>query len=144
MVTVLSGEKAHSLAKRLVREAGADVYDGAGDSDDIQDPYRAVDECDAVVWLNSSYGTLSDMTEYNSLYADTVMRRALRLGKPVLYYHFPKQLDPHTLPPLLDCATRCREVRDLQEFSDCLRSDLRDLVTEKTPGPNRPSSSAKR
>lgn len=129
VVTILAGDEAESLAHRLVTEAGAEIY-GREDVDGIQHPYQAVDECDAIVWLYAPGKAPLGRTDYNYLYGDTVFQRAIRLGRPLLYYSLPEEDDwSPPAPALLARVTRRRGVRALSELEQYLREDLNDLVS---------------
>jgi len=126
----MAGDEAHSVAERLVIESGAELFDAHESEENMQDPYRAVDGSDAVIWLHSSSDVPLSMTDYNPLYADTVMQRALRIGRPVLYYYFVKEPDEcPPAPALLIRVNRQHNVRNQEEFEAHLRTDLRDLIS---------------
>ena len=128
VVTILAGYEAYDLAKRLVTEAGAEVYGREFYPDGIQDPYGAVDESDAIVWLYAPSKAPFGRTDYNYLYGDTVLQRAVRSGRPVLYYSFPELDWSPPAPALLTRVTRRRGVGGLHELEQCLRNDLKDLM----------------
>ena len=53
LVTIMVGEEADELARNIILECGAQDYGDAEEFrwDGVQDPYRAVLEADAIVWL---------------------------------------------------------------------------------------------
>jgi hypothetical protein len=129
LVAVGAGEPAHELAHRVIIDSGAQSYADAAEffPDGVQDPYRAVDESDAIVWLYKPVIGFS-RSDYNYLYTDSVMQRAVRTRKVVLYYEF--QSDVHqTMPAVMALmARRSYGIQSLDEFERSFRKDLQDLM----------------
>lgn len=138
VVAACASEAAYAIAKKIVREAGAMNYSDAEEffPDGVQDPYRAVDEADAIVWVYSEQalsGMLLGMGDYNYLYADTVMQRAVRTGKPILYYYLKRTDFAVPIPAIMQGVTRRMVVHDLPELEAQLRSSLCDLIEGRIP-----------
>ena len=131
LVTVGAGEAAYDLARRIIVGSGARSYadDDEFFPDGVQDPYRAIDEANAVVWLYKPGGLQYSRSDYNYLYADTVMQRAVRTRKPVLYYEFHSEVDQPMPAVMRLVARRTYGIKSLDEFEQGLRRDLHDLMS---------------
>src|SRR4051812_21188793 len=139
VVTIGAGEEALGLASRLVREAGIENYADAEDfwPDGVQDPYRAVDDVDALVWIYRQPSlpgeVIFGMSDYNYLFGDTVMQRAVRTGKPILYYSYASEKKGYSLPSpaILGKLARRSRVSTIQELEAKLKEDLHDLALRR-------------
>lgn len=133
LVTINTETNFYLTAEHIISEVGARSY-GAQDQffvDGVQDPYRAVDESDAVVWVemlspvnSKAYG------DYNPLYGETVLRRALDSGKPVFYYQITTDNDSELFPEILGETIKKRRLASLSDTEKALRIDLLKLVSE--------------
>lgn len=130
-----AGEQIHDLANRLIVEAGARNYEDDFLPDGIQDPYRAVDEADAIMWIHQAPENFSEsMADYNHLYADTVMERAVRTGKLLLFYRLESVVD-QPVPSILSKVSKRTFIKSIAEFGGIFRRDLNDLMKGRIPLP---------
>ncbi|WP_263353336.1 toll/interleukin-1 receptor domain-containing protein [Acidicapsa acidisoli] len=135
LVTITAGEKAHELARKLILECGAEDYASAEEfwPDGVQDPYRAVLEADAIIWLYKPHtrGYRFSRTDFNPLYGDGIFLTALNNEKVVLYYEFASKVQQTSPAIMRKVARRKYGVPSLKSFADLLRKDLSDLMAGK-------------
>ena len=133
LVTVNTQIDIYSKANALLSELGIESYEAAEEfyPDGVQDPYRAVDEADAVIWIQGTplSGELS-MGDYNYLYGNTVIERAVRLDKPIFYYHLPVKGSGKPSSTILQGVTRNHLLQSWGELENAMRKDLSDLFRE--------------
>lgn len=131
LVTINTGTDFYVKAERMIAEAGAKSYGAQAEfwPDGEQNPYRAVDESQAVVWVER---LLPDgpvrAADYNPLYGETVLRRAVMSDKPVLYYQITKGGTSASFPQMLRHTSIKRTLESLSEIETLLRTDLSQLV----------------
>ena len=131
LVTINTRTDFYFKTERLFAEVGAESY-GAKEEfsvDGVQDPYRAIDESDAVVWVERLVpdGPMR-AGDYNPLYGSSVLRRAVNSGKPVLYYQITDDGYGSVPQVPLDIARR-PTVGRLCEMETILRTDLSELIS---------------
>jgi len=133
LVCIETSKEVYDLARRLMMEAGAQNYADADEflPDGVRDPYRAITESDAVVWIYQQRdGPIQyPYSFYNYLHGDGVMRRAIDARKTVLFYSFKSHIDI-PVPSIIRFVARRRFGLDsLPELESVLRDDLHDLMT---------------
>lgn len=129
LVTINTGSDLYLTAERIIQEVGARPYNAEDEFsvDGIQDPYRAVDESDVVVWLEKlSRDSSLESFDYNPLYGKTVHRRARESGKPLLYYQIVPTGD--TEAPKSTEDTREATVVSVSKIEGVLRKELAEIV----------------
>lgn len=131
LVTINTGTDFYFKTERMFNEVGAESYSAKEEFsvDGVQDPYRATDESDAVVWVERLVpdGPMK-AGDYNPFYGNSVLRRAVDSGKPVLYYQVTDGGDKsgHQVPK--DIA-RKPTIGRLSEMDAVLRTEVSKLVS---------------
>jgi hypothetical protein len=136
VVAVATGEEVYEAVLDVIRQLHAQVYE-QDEMDGIQDPYRAVDQSDLLVWINGAAPPKGDVvfgpTDYNYLYGDTVLQRAVRSGKPVLYYARDRPTG-FPSPALLRRLARRQRFQSIEQLEEQLRQDFADLRSGRIAG----------
>lgn len=131
LIAINTGDEFFLRAEQIIAAVGAESYHAEQEfrSDGVGDPYGAVDSSDVVVWIEklSSSSPLKE-GEYNPLYGDTVLRRAVTSGKAILYYQIAEPGISASTPQFLpDDAKRISA--SLNEVEALLQLDLSRLVS---------------
>lgn len=123
------------LASGIARTEGFANYADADEVpfEGIQDPYAAIEHSDAIIWVTGSEMAASGLgrADYNHLYADTVLVRAVEKRRPIFYYHVNRhdvESDDRPVPQILRHVTRRHVVSSESELETALRCDLHDLT----------------
>lgn len=133
LVTINTGTDIYRKAKTVITAVGAKLYNDAEDllDEGVQDPYRAVDESDVIVWVTNPSGNYSrKLGGYNPLYGDSVLQRSVSSGKPVLYYQLKSTQELEWKSDILKQVTQVRTPQSSQEFEIILRADLLNVISQ--------------
>jgi hypothetical protein len=131
LVTINTGTDLYRKVKTVITAVGAKLYNDAEEllDEGVQDPYRAVDESDVIVWITNPSGNYSrKLGDYNPLYGESVLQRSVGSGKPVLYYQLQSTQEPEFKPEVLKQVTRVQTPQSSQELEMILRADLLDVL----------------
>jgi hypothetical protein len=133
LVCIETSKDVYDMARRLMLEAGAQNYADADEflPDGVRDPYRAITESDAVIWIYQQRdGPIQyPYSFYNYLHGDGVMQRAIDMRKTVLFYSLTSHIDL-PVPSIMRFVARRRFGLDsVPELESVLRDDLHDLMT---------------
>jgi hypothetical protein len=135
LVTINTGTDFYDKAEQIIAEVGAESYSAQEEfwPDGVQDPYRAIDESDVVLWVEhlSPHIPLK-VGDYNLLYGDTVLHRAVTSGKPVFYYQITEAGSSSSFPQTLQHISSKRFLESLSEIEPLLRTDLLELVASNS------------
>lgn len=126
-----TGAEFFHKAEDIISEIGGESYSAKKEffPDGVQDPYRAVDESDVIVWVECvEPNSLRKTGEYNPLYGNSVLNRAVAIGKPVLYYQI-VQAGSAKLAEMPEEIAKPRTAESLSAVEVLLRADLSEIVS---------------